>query len=97
MIGLFNLGGFEGMMGDPSEIMWGAGSSPAVGGIFLVIAAAALLFYLSMLVDCLRMPDNKFPAKGKNDKLIWAITILWLSLIGAILYWLMVKKNSRKR
>jgi len=93
MIGLY-LGGFENMMGGSSDMMWGAGSSPAVGGAFLIIAAAALLFYLLMLVDCLRMPDNKFPSKGKNDKVIWTITILWLSLVGAILYWLMVKRES---
>ncbi len=89
MFGLFNMMGF-------SNDMWGLWGMPALGGAFLLLAAVAIVFWLWMLVDCLKMPDNKFPAKGKNDKVIWAITILWLSLIGAILYWLMVKKECCK-
>lgn len=96
MIGLFNLGGFDNMMGGSSTRMWNFdGASLGAGGLlFVLLAAAAIIFWLWMLMDCLKMPDSKFPAKGKNDKVIWTITILWLSLIGAILYWLMVKKEQ---
>jgi len=94
MIGLY-LTGFENMMSGSSNMMWGSGASLGSGGIlFLLLAILAVVFWLLMLMDCLRMPDSKFPAKGKNDKVIWTMTILWLSLIGAILYWLMVKREQ---
>ena len=94
MIGLY-LTGFENMMSGSSNMMWGSGASLGSGGIlFLLLAILAVVFWLLMLMDCLRMPDSKFPAKGKNDKVIWTMTILWLSLVGAILYWLMVKREQ---
>lgn len=63
-----------------------------VFGMFLALLAA--VFWLWMLVDCLQRPDKKFPAKGKNDKLIWVIVIVLTFIVGAILYYFLVKSRQ---
>ena len=60
----------------------------AIFGIlfFLVcglLALAAITFWIWMLVDCLM---NE-PSEG-NDKLIWAMVILFVTGLGAIIYFL---------
>ena len=49
------------------------------------------VFWIAMLVDCL-----KKSFKESNEKLIWVIIIVFLNIIGAILYWSVIKKKSDK-
>ncbi len=58
---------------------------------FLVCALlglAAIVFYVWMLVDCLM---NE-PSEG-NDKLVWAMVILFTPALGAIIYFLARRPN----
>ena len=50
---------------------------------------AAMVFWIVALVDCL----TKEPSAG-NDKLIWALVIIFLHWIGALIYFL-VRKPQR--
>ena len=58
-----------------------------IGTLFFLvcglIALAATAFWIWMLVDCLM---NE-PSEG-NDKLIWALVILFTHGLGAIIYFL---------
>ena len=58
-----------------------------VGTLFFLVcgllALAAIAFWIWMLVDCLM---NE-PSEG-NDKLIWAMVILFAQGLGAIIYFL---------
>ena len=48
-----------------------------------LLALAATAFWIWMLVDCI----TNEPSEG-NDKLIWALVILFAHLLGAIIYFL---------
>ena len=50
---------------------------------FLLIGLLGTVFWVWMLVDCL----TKEPSTG-NDKVVWAIVILFTHLLGAALYFL---------
>jgi len=55
----------------------------------IVIVILAFVFWIWMLIDCLMR--KKF-----EDKLIWVIVILFLHVIGAILYYFLVKSKNRR-
>ena len=65
------------------------------GGLFslvsFVVWAAATLFLLWMLIDCV----TKEPSLG-NDKLIWALVIILLPYVGAVIYYV-VRRPERIR
>ena len=64
---------------------------PFVGGglilIFGIIGILIFVFWLWMLIDCLR---RKF-----KDKLLWVLVIIFAGIIGAILYYFLVKRKTR--
>ncbi|MFC1738804.1 hypothetical protein ACFL1G_07145 [Planctomycetota bacterium] len=71
--------------------------------IWGLLAVAGMIFSLVMLIDCLKRPQLKFAdpltKKGEYDKLIWAAAIvvsLWIYFLGAILYFLVVKRTKQK-
>ena len=47
-------------------------------------------FWMTMLADCLKKNENDFPAKGQHEKLIWSMVLVFLNLIGAFLYFVLV-------
>ncbi len=65
-----------------------------IGIVAILIIAAALLFvfWFWMLIDCLKRPDDKFAAGGNNAKLIWVLVIIFTGLIGALIYYFLIKK-----
>ncbi|MBT8281648.1 MAG: PLDc N-terminal domain-containing protein [Muriicola sp.] len=66
----------------------------AIKPIMIVIIALILIFTLIMsliaLVDILR---SDF--KGNNDKLIWVLIVLFLGIIGALLYFIMGRGQKK--
>ena len=73
----------------------------AVGfGMILLIVLAGLaiaalmiflfVFWIMMIVDC---ATRKF--KEGSDKIVWIIVIVFLQIIGAIIYYFAVKKINR--
>ena len=57
--------------------------------LFFSLAIAAMVFWIIALVDCL----TNEPSTG-NDKLIWALVIIFLHWIGVLIYFL-VRKPQR--
>lgn len=60
-------------------------------GFFGLLALAAMAFWVWMLVDCL----TNEPSEG-NDKVIWALVILLVHALGALLYYF-VRRPARIR
>ncbi|MBC7571894.1 MAG: PLDc N-terminal domain-containing protein [Spirosoma sp.] len=57
--------------------------------VALFILAVGLLVPIIALIDIIR---SDF--RGSNDKLIWVIVVLFLNIIGAVLYWA-IGRNQR--
>ncbi|HLB70673.1 MAG TPA: PLDc N-terminal domain-containing protein [Candidatus Methanoperedens sp.] len=64
--------------------------------IILVPAAIMLIFWIWMLIDCLKRDDDYFAIGGKYAKLIWVVVIIFAHIIGAFLYFFLIKERSRK-
>ena len=61
------------------------------GLVPLVIGVAGTVFWIWMLIECL----TKEPSTG-NDKLIWALVIVFTHVVGAFIY-LLVRRPERIR
>jgi len=63
------------------------------GGLFflfwIILVLFATIFWFWMLIDCLSR--RRF-----EDKLTWVIVLLLLNIIGAILYYLLVKSKPQR-
>ena len=74
------------------ETAWG------VGAIFFLIAVilgiVLFVFWLWMLIDCLKRPDDKFAIGGNYAKLIWVLVIIFTGFIGALIYYFLVKRKD---
>ena len=49
---------------------------------FFFLAVTALIFWISMIVEC----ATKEPSQG-NDKIVWIVIIIFAQLIGALIYY----------
>jgi hypothetical protein len=54
--------------------------------IWAILGLVALVVWIWALVDCVQVPDDSMYQSG--NKLIWVLIIVFLSWIGAILYFL---------
>ncbi|WP_319506994.1 PLDc N-terminal domain-containing protein [uncultured Methanolobus sp.] len=64
---------------------------------FLGIMALSVIFWLSMLIDCLQRSEDNFPLSGQYEKLIWSLILIFLNDIGAILYFSLVLVNANEK
>ncbi len=62
-----------------------------LGFIFILIAIGGSIFWIWALIECI----TKEPSEG-NDKIIWFLLILFVHLIGALIYYL-VRRPERIR
>jgi len=62
----------------------------ALMGIWIAVFVAAFIFWLWMLIDLLQR-------KKMDDKLIWALILIFLNILGAILYYFLVKAKDKKK
>lgn len=58
---------------------------------FGVLSILALIFWILMLIDCV---NRKF--KKSDEKIIWIIVIALVGIIGAIIYYFVVKRKAKK-
>ncbi|MBD3253057.1 hypothetical protein GF386_04960 [Candidatus Pacearchaeota archaeon] len=68
----------------------------AISFIFLILTIPLLLilgfiFWIFMIVDC---ANRKF--RDENEKIAWIMIIVLANIIGAIIYYFLVKKPDRK-
>ena len=68
------------------------GTSPVfIVGIVLLLALiiAIMAFWIWMVVDC---AGRKF--KKSEDKIVWILIIIFLHIIGAIIYYFAIKRKE---
>jgi len=75
-----------------SNIAFGAG---LIGTFFMLlmmgIGIAIFVFWIVMLVDCVK---RKF--KNDTDKIVWVLVIIFAGIIGALIYYFIVKSKGKR-
>ncbi len=61
-------------------------------GVFVLITIASMAIWIWMLIDCL----TKEPSEG-NDKLVWALVIIFGQALGAIIYYFVRRPERIKK
>ena len=59
--------------------------------VFSAILILAMIFWIMMLIDVIKRDFSK-----ENDKIVWLLVIIFLGIIGAIVYYFVVKKEDKK-
>jgi hypothetical protein len=67
-----------------------------IGQLLWGVLMVATFFWTFMLYDCLQRNTDDFLHKGKYDKLIWSLSIIFLNLIGAVMYYFLVRMQDKK-
>lgn len=57
----------------------------------IVLAVGAFIFWIVMIVDCAK---RKFT--GDTEKVVWILILIFLGIIGALIYYFVVKQPSKK-
>ncbi len=60
------------------------------GAVGLLVSAAVFLFWLWMLIDCIK---NE---RDGTQRIIWALVIFFLPCVGSLIYYF-VRKSARSR
>ncbi len=61
---------------------------------FVILGILGFVFWLWMLVDCLKRPDDRFAIGGNYAKLIWVLVIVFVGFIGALIYYFLIKRRG---
>lgn len=61
------------------------------GLIGFAIAVGSFVFWILMLVDVIQ---RKF--KDPNEKIVWVLVIIFTHIVGAIIYWFLVKRHKKR-
>ena len=61
---------------------------PLFAVLIIAFAIGSVVFWVWMLIDCL---ERKF-----KDKLAWIIVLIFLHVLGAVLYYFLVKSKREK-
>jgi len=56
--------------------------------LFIAVVILAIIFWIMMLVDSIQ---RKY--KSENDKIVWVLVIVLVGIIGALIYYFVVKKK----
>ena len=60
--------------------------------LWLAVMIGAVVFWIVMIVDVIQ---RKFPKK--DDKTLWILIVVLAGVIGAIVYYFMVKRKEKKK
>lgn len=55
--------------------------------LFMVIGILGTIFWILMLIDCIK--------HERDDKIVWVLVILIINLLGALIYYFVVKRNRK--
>ena len=58
------------------------------------LAIALFVFWIWMLVDCLKKQDDMFAIGGNHAKLIWVLVIILTGIIGGLIYYFLIKRRE---
>jgi uncharacterized BrkB/YihY/UPF0761 family membrane protein len=81
------------LINDFSEVF---GFGIVLGIVFVLIIVAlsifVFVFWILMLIDCL-----KRRYKESSDKIVWVLVIIFAGIIGALIYYFIVKAKDKKK
>ncbi len=60
-------------------------------GLVFSLVIASIIIWIWMIIDC---AQRKF--KKSDDKVVWILVIVFLGIIGAIIYYFAVKRNDKR-
>ncbi len=66
-----------------------------IGAFLILLVAAILIFWVWMLIDCLKREDDNFAIGGKYAKPIWVVVIIFTHFVGALIYFFLVKDKNK--
>jgi len=52
---------------------------------FWLVVLGVVAFWITQFNQLMAIPDERFP--GKHDKLIWAVVLITLNVLGAVTFW----------
>jgi uncharacterized membrane protein len=58
---------------------------------FIAIGIASLVFWIIMLIDVVKRDFRK-----EDDKILWVLVVVLAGVIGAIIYYFVVKRKDKK-
>lgn len=64
--------------------------SVIMGLIFAAVSILAFIFWIKMLIDVIKRNFKK-----TDEKIIWIIVVIFAGIIGALIYYFVVKKHSK--
>jgi len=67
---------------------------PLIWCIVGIISLIGMIFWILMLIDVIKRDEKQFPSKGKDQKLIWLLLIIFTSYIGSLIYYFMVYRKE---
>lgn len=70
----------------------GGGAAGILIAIFVVITLVAIAVQIIALVDVIRTPEGQFKS---GSKVIWVLVVLFLGLLGAIIYYFVGRPARR--
>ena len=71
--------------------LWIFSSFAFIFVFFIVVIILLYVFWIFMIVDAAK---RKF--KNENDKILWILVVVLAQIIGAIVYYFVVKRQDRK-
>jgi formate hydrogenlyase subunit 3/multisubunit Na+/H+ antiporter MnhD subunit len=71
--------------------MSGEGAALAFFGVFWIIGLISLVFVIWVIYDIIVNQKRMPPI----EKLIWVLVVLFLGVIGAIVYYIVVKRSGK--
>lgn len=71
--------------------MSGFGVLSAFGIVALLLGALLFIFWLLMLIDCLKRDFKK-----DYEKVVWVLVMIFLHILGAIIYYFVVKVSDKR-
>ena len=73
------------------------GASEIILILFVPVVVFVIGFWLWMLIDCLKRQDDMFKFGGNNAKLLWILVIIFTGLIGAVIYYFLIKRTDSRQ
>lgn len=70
----------------------GGGAAGILIAIFVIFVLVAIVVQIIALVDVIRTPEGSFKA---GSKVIWVLVVLFLGLLGAIIYYFVGRPARR--
>lgn len=62
--------------------------------LYTILILIVFTFWFWMLIDCLRMPMDKFYEYSEHGKLVWFLVIIFFHIAGALLYYFFISNKN---